>query len=73
MSLAHIATLYAVINIYTVHNSYSSAWKFLTKWLKDTLSKLKHLKCYKVTKSVINLKTNREKVYPPPFPHKSVL
>ncbi len=26
MSLAHIATLYAVINLYTVHNIYSSAW-----------------------------------------------
>ncbi len=25
MSLAHIATLYAVINLYTVHNSYSNA------------------------------------------------
>ncbi len=27
MSLAYIATLYVVINLYTVHNSYSSAWK----------------------------------------------
>ncbi len=50
MSLAHIATLYGVINIYTVHNSYSSAWKIP---YKKILSKLKHLKCYKVTKLLI--------------------
>ncbi len=31
MSLAHIATLYGVINIYTVHNSYSSAHNDLKK------------------------------------------
>ncbi len=44
MSLAHIATLYAVIIIYTVHNSYSSTWKIPYKSLKDT----KQIKTFKM-------------------------
>ncbi len=34
MLLEHIATLYAVLNLYTVHNSYSSAWKIPYKMVE---------------------------------------
>ncbi len=62
----------AVIIIYTVHNSYSSAWKIPYKMVDRYLSRLKNLKGYKVTSYIFKNK-KRKKVYPPPYPHKLVL
>ncbi len=49
MSLAHIATLYAVINLYTVPYIIviQVLGKFLSKWLKDT----KQIKTFKMLHS----------------------
>ncbi len=51
MLLAHIATLYAVIHLYTVHLYIiviQVLGKFLTKWLTDTkqISTFKMLQSY---------------------------